>query len=77
MAKYSFEFKKKVVDEYLRGEEGRNYLAYKYDIASSQMIIQWVNNYKTFGDEGVMRSRKNDNYSFDKETFCCRIVFIK
>lgn len=67
MAKYSFEFKKKVVDEYLRGEGGRNYLANKYHIASSQIIIQWVNNYKTFGDEGLLRSRKNDNYSFEKK----------
>lgn len=65
MAKYSFEFKKNVVDEYLRGEGGRRYLANKYGIPNSQMIIQWVKNYTSKGNEGLIRSRKNENYSFE------------
>ena len=67
MAKYDFEFKKKVVLAYLKGEGGRNFLAEKYGIASSQYIIQWVNNYNKFGDDGLKRSRKNESYSFEKK----------
>ena len=67
MAKYDFEFKKKVVLAYLKGEGGRNFLAEKYGIASSQQIIEWVNNYNKFGDDGLKRSRKKENYSFEKK----------
>ena len=65
MAKYSYEFKKQVVEEYLCGEGGRNYLAQKYGIPSSQIIIQWVKNYTANGAEGLSRSRKNKAYSFE------------
>ena len=34
MAKYSFEFKKKIVDEYLAGKGGSRYLAHKYNLAT-------------------------------------------
>jgi transposase len=67
MAKYDFEFKKKVVLAYLKGEGGRNFLAEKYGIASSQHIIEWVNNYNKFGDDGLKRSRKKESYSFEKK----------
>ena len=67
MAKYDFEFKKKVVLAYLKGEGGRNFLAEKYGISSSQHIIEWVNNYNKFGDDGLKRSRKKESYSFEKK----------
>ncbi|WP_242944717.1 IS3 family transposase [Pseudobutyrivibrio sp. OR37] len=67
MAKYDFEFKKKVVLAYLKGEGGRNFLAEKYGIACSQHIIEWVNNYNKFGDDGLKRSRKKETYSFEKK----------
>ncbi|MEE3496979.1 MAG: IS3 family transposase [Butyrivibrio sp.] len=67
MAKYDFEFKKKVVLAYLKGEGGRNFLAEKYGIACSQHIIEWVNNYNKFGDDGLKRSRKKESYSFEKK----------
>ena len=38
MAKYSFEFKKKVVEAYLQGEGGENYLASKFNVASPRQI---------------------------------------
>ncbi len=28
-------------------------------------VSRWVNAYQTFGDEGLMRSRKNEVYSFE------------
>lgn len=65
MAKYSFEFKKKIVKKYLDGEGGRPYLATKYGVASGTLIRRWIQAYKVLGDEGLMRSRKNKKYSFN------------
>lgn len=65
MAKYSFEFKKKVVLSYLNGEGGYIYLSKVHGIPSKTVIQQWVDNYKKFGDEGLMRTRKNETYSFE------------
>ena len=65
MAKYSYEFKKKVVDAYLRGEGGYTYLAEKYDVTNRRQVLNWVHNYQCFGDAGLLRSRKNNDYSFE------------
>jgi transposase len=65
MAKYSFEFKKKVVQAYLNSEVGYEYLSKTYGIPSPTTIKVWVDNYKKFGGEGLMRSRKNEAYSFE------------
>ena len=67
MAKYSFEFKKKIVLAYLNGEGGYRYLSKTYGVPAQRNIEQWVHNYQTFGDEGLQRSRKNDIYSFKKK----------
>ena len=64
MAKYSFEFKMKVVQAYLNGEGGYGHLANKYGIPAKRRIEEWVHSYKEFGKEGIMRSRQNKNYSF-------------
>ena len=50
MAKYSFEFKKKVVKSYLNGEGGYTYLANKYGIPSDSKVKLWIDNYNAFGD---------------------------
>ena len=65
MSKYSFEFKKKVVNEYLNGKVGLRYLAKQYNIASRENLRNWVAAYKEFGDEGLKRSRKKKYYSFE------------
>ena len=65
MAKYSFEFKKKVVLEYLDGKGGFTYLSKKYGLGSKTQLRSWINAYKMFGDEGLMRSRKKEKYSFE------------
>ena len=65
MAKYSFEFKKKVVNSYLNGEGSFEFVAKKYEIPSCTNVKTWVRNYKNFGDEGLFRSRKNELYSFE------------
>ena len=67
MSKYSFEFKKNVVNAYLNGEGGYSFLAKKFGIPSKNKVKLWVDNYNTFGDEGLKRSRKKDFYSFEKK----------
>ena len=64
MAKYSYELKRKIVEEYLNGHAGHKILTKKYQIGVSQ-IERWVNNYKYFGDEGLMRSRNKREYSVE------------
>ena len=65
MAKYSFDFKKKVVMSYLSGEGGYAYLANKYNIPAKSKVKLWVYNYNTFGDEGLLRSRQTKKYTFE------------
>ncbi|MCT7875432.1 MAG: IS3 family transposase [Lactobacillus iners] len=67
MAKYSFEFKKKIVLEYLDGKGGLEYLSKKYELGSHSQLFKWINAYKAFGDEGLIRSRKKIKYSFEKK----------
>ena len=67
MSIYSFEFKKEVVLGYLNGEGGYGYLKNKYDIPAQSIVEKWVHNYQTFGDEGLMRSRHREKYSFEKK----------
>ena len=67
MSKYSYKFKKKIVDEYNNNQGGYLYLANKYGLSDKKIVRQWVNNYNAFGDDGLMRSRKKDKYSFEKK----------
>ena len=64
MAKYSYEIKLKVVQAYLNGEGGYKYLSKKYDVSHHSLVETWINAYREFGKEGLMRSRQNNNYSF-------------
>lgn len=64
MPKYSFEFKKKVVEAYFRGEGGYTFLAEKYCVKNRWQVLNWVHYYEEFGDDGLRRSRKNQEYSF-------------
>lgn len=63
MAKYSFEFKLKIVQEYLEGKGGYRYLANKHGIKSSGQVRYWINAYTEFGEEGLYRKRQNKKYS--------------
>ena len=65
MAKYNYEFKKKIVQEYLNGVGGYAYLSKKFGVPAKRNIEAWVHAYKEFGDNGLMRSRKNTAYSFE------------
>ncbi len=65
MAKYSFEFKRKVVMEYLSGRGGYEYLAKKHGIPSSTRIEEWVSRYRHAGEDGLKRSRQQQVYTFE------------
>ena len=64
MAKYSVEFKLKIVQEYLKGDIGYLALAHKYGIPGTKRIQFWVGKYQVMGEKGLQRSRKNETYSF-------------
>ena len=64
MAKYNYELKKKIVEEYLTGKTSYSVLEGEYQIDASE-IKRWVNNYKHFGEKGLMRSRKKRAYSVE------------
>ena len=65
MAKYSFEFKRMVVMEYVSGQGGYDFLAKKHGIPSSIRIREWVARYNRFGEDGLRRSRQNQVYPFE------------
>ena len=46
MAKYSYEFKEKVVQAYLNGEGGYGSLAKKYNMQTPRNIEVWVRAYR-------------------------------
>lgn len=65
MAKYSFELKKKIVFEHMDTGIGSKLFGQKYGIKSPRQIRQWIHTCDEVGDEGLKRSRKNQNYSFE------------
>ena len=65
MSKYNYEFKKKIVLEYLSGQGSAVALARKYKVPAKSRIQEWVKSYQTFGEEGLHRSRQKKKYSFE------------
>ena len=65
MAKYSTEFKIKVVKEYLESNISYKNLSDKYNIPTSSIIKNWVNTYKSQGFEGLKVKRKNTQYTLE------------
>ena len=54
MAKYDFEFKKKVVEAYLRGEGGYQTLSKKYGLKSTRQIGYWVKFYNKLAHRQIL-----------------------
>lgn len=63
MSKYSFDFKLKVVEEYLRGEIGFTSLIRKYNISSTSLLRAWVNQYQQSGTEGLQREMSKAKFT--------------
>lgn len=66
-SKYTYEFKRQVVNDYLNNEGGYRYITAKYSVSDRKLVRQWVANYKKYGDSGLFRSRKKTVYSFKKK----------
>lgn len=66
MAKYSFEVKMKVVQDYLNKKGGYRFLGNQYNLHQS-IVQKWVNAYLQFGPDGLLRSRKNKVYSVQEK----------
>jgi len=64
MARYSDEFKLKVVREYIESPLGYKRLAKKYKIPSTTPIKRWVKAYQRFGMKGIRNNHSRQAYSF-------------
>lgn len=62
MAKYSQEFKLKLVNEYQNGNLGYGLLAKKYELPNPNPIKRWVHLYKTYGKEGLKPKKSKEVY---------------
>lgn len=60
--KHSFEFKVKVVNEYLNETGGYKYLGKKHNVDAS-LIRLWVRQYNTYGYQGLTKSLSNTQYT--------------
>lgn len=64
MANYDFTFKRMVVDAYNNGEGSYRFLFEKYSIPDTKNVRKWFAAFDSLGDEGLIRSRKNQTYSY-------------
>ena len=65
MAKYSTEFKMKVVKEYLETNISYKSLSEKYKLSHHEIVKRWVNAYKSQGYEGLKVKRENTQYTLE------------
>ena len=63
MAKYSEEFKLKLVEEYVEGPLGYKLLARKYGLPDPSPIKRWVRAYQALGMEGLRKKQMKQMYS--------------
>ena len=63
MSKYSYQFKKEVVQAYLEGKGGCAFLAKQYGIKSKSQIRRWINKQEKKG------KRPNGADSVDTSTY--------
>lgn len=62
MSKYPYEFKIKIIEEYLQGAGGYPFLAKKYHLKDTKQLRLWVSNYKHFGKKSLL-PKKSEVYS--------------
>ena len=60
--KYTYEFKRQVVEEYLAGRGGVLFLAKKYGIPGKSLVHQWIKAYREFGEDGLKASWTKEVY---------------
>ena len=76
--KYTLQFKKNVVQEYLNGGISYKNLAIKYNISAHETVRRWVNRY-TGRKENINSSPKNEVYTMKgkKTTFQERLKIVE
>ncbi|WP_412989846.1 helix-turn-helix domain-containing protein [Pediococcus siamensis] len=62
MSKYNFDFKVKVVTEYLSGQAAYS-LARKYEIGSCTTISIWIQRFERFGIKGLQPKAMDLEYT--------------
>jgi transposase len=65
MAKYNFDFKLKLVQEYLEGKGSYRFLCDKFSIPDNKTLRQWVAAYQAFGKDGLLRSRQKQTFTLE------------
>ena len=65
MSKYSLELKLMIVQDYLKGSGGYEFLADKYGIADKWQVKRWIKAYEKLGVDGLKRSRQQTKYTFE------------
>ncbi len=64
MSKHSFEFKLKVVREYLSGKSGGyGFIANKYNLKNDSQVVDWVKRYEQFGENALRNKMTKTFYS--------------
>lgn len=53
------------VQAYINGKGSLKHLCDKYGISQQSILRKWVNAFKSLGADGLIRSRKNKNYTFE------------
>ena len=62
--KYSFEFKLKLILEYLGGKSGGyRHIAEKYNLTDKSLLKGWVNQYEQFGENALKKKMTKTFYS--------------
>ena len=61
--KYTYEFKRQVVDDFLAGKGGVQALARTYGVGSKSQVRQWIVAFREYGDDGLRVRRKKEQYS--------------
>lgn len=73
MAKYSYEFKKMIVDAYLNGEGGYKHLSSVYG-PTRRDIQKWVNRFRAAGPDALRPHKKGRKKILDKSCKNPKIV---
>ena len=64
MAKYSKEYKLKIVKAYLSGKGGTEKLSKQYHVART-LLQSWIKAYQKFGVDGLARMHEKKKYTFE------------
>jgi transposase len=62
--KYTEQFKRKVVDDYLASNDGFKVVAQRHDVANRSLVERWVAAYRLHGDAGLRKKRSRYEADF-------------